>query len=87
MPSPRPIPTWRSRLGGDRVGASLLAWRAHFIRLNVEPLEARLAPAIVNWDGGAGTLNWLDQSNWDGDQLPVAIDEGVTKVSGGDGGV
>src|SRR2546423_182506 len=45
-------------------------------RPQLELLEVRLAPAIVQWDGGsAGTgTNWNTAANWVGDVLPVAAD-------------
>ncbi|HEY1378789.1 MAG TPA: RHS repeat-associated core domain-containing protein [Gemmataceae bacterium] len=59
----------------------------------LEPLETRLAPAVVAWDGGpAGTgTTWNDPVNWAGDVLPGAADDaqigsafaGVTVASSG----
>lgn len=43
---------------------------------NVE-LEKRALLAVVAWDGGAGTMNWGDAVNWDGDSLPGASDDVV----------
>ncbi|WP_018412869.1 two-partner secretion domain-containing protein [Methyloversatilis thermotolerans] len=48
--------------------------------------------AGICWDGGAGTLSWLDAANWTGDVLPgvndlvfIALDGGVTvELSSGD---
>ena len=33
--------------------------------------------ATKTWDGGAGTSNWSDASNWNGDVAPVASDDVV----------
>ena len=52
-------------------------------RLNLMPnwaevkLEKRALLAVVTWDGGAGTMNWGDAANWDGDGLPTSIDDVV----------
>ncbi|MFO0875988.1 MAG: RHS repeat-associated core domain-containing protein [Gemmataceae bacterium] len=40
-------------------------------------LEERLAPAVVEWDGGAGTTDWADAANWTGDTLPGPGDDVV----------
>src|SRR5437899_1424351 len=42
-------------------------------RLNVEALEARLAPATFRWDGGAGAgdSRWSTGLNWVGDAAPT----------------
>ncbi len=40
-------------------------------------LEDRIEPAVIAWDGGAGTFNWADANNWVGDTLPSSIDEAV----------
>lgn len=40
----------------------------------VESLERRDVPAIISWDGGAGTNRWFDAANWVGDRLPTAQD-------------
>jgi hypothetical protein len=31
--------------------------------------------ASVSWDGGAGTTNWSDATNWSGDLVPTAADD------------
>ena len=48
-------------------------------RPSVESLEERLAPAVIEWDGGAfGTgTNWCDAVNWIGDRLPGPSDSAV----------
>lgn len=43
----------------------------------VESLERRDVPAIISWDGGAGTNNWSDAANWSGDNLPTSQDDVV----------
>jgi hypothetical protein len=42
-----------------------------------EPLESRVVPATITWDGGAGTFNWQDPLNWDSNSLPTASDDAV----------
>ena len=44
-------------------------------QLLVESLEFRRLLASVDWDGGAGTSNWLDAQNWENDQLPTVADQ------------
>lgn len=43
----------------------------------IESLERRDVPAIISWDGGAGTNNWSDAANWSGDNLPTSQDDVV----------
>ena len=31
-------------------------------------------PCTIDWDGGAGTIDWADAANWTGDRLPGAAD-------------
>jgi hypothetical protein len=47
--------------------------------LRLELLEDRLAPAVVNWSGGAtGTgTDWNDNANWVGNARPGATDDAV----------
>ena len=40
-----------------------------------EQLEERHLLAAITWDGGAGTLNWSDASNWDTDTVPTSADD------------
>jgi len=48
-----------------------------FHRPRLLALETRTTPAVILWDGGAGTFNWADAANWSGDQLPLPTDEAV----------
>jgi hypothetical protein len=59
----RPGPFTKQNLGG--------------FPLFVEHLEDRTVPAVIPWDGGAGTFNWADAANWVGDTLPASSDEAV----------
>jgi autotransporter-associated beta strand protein len=43
--------------------------------LLLEPLEDRLAPAIVTWDGGGADDNWTTAANWVGDVAPGPGDD------------
>ncbi len=43
----------------------------------IESLERRDVPAVIHWDGGAGTLAWSDAANWEGDALPGTADQVV----------
>lgn len=54
----------RRRLGGN----ATLHW---------EFLEERSTPAVITWDGGGGTLDWMTPANWVGDALPTAADDVV----------
>ncbi|MGE0760560.1 MAG: hypothetical protein AB7O38_26340, partial [Pirellulaceae bacterium] len=56
------------------------AARTRFIRF--EELESRYLLAARVWDGGAGTNNWLDAANWDGNTLPGAGDDVTIDVAG-----
>jgi Ca2+-binding RTX toxin-like protein len=53
-------------------------------RLDFEPLEDRRVLAAVFWDGGAGTFNWNDATNWSGDSLPGEADDVTIDVAGTD---
>ena len=51
--------TFRRQGLGDR--------RRRSSRLELEPLESRLAPATFTWTGGGGSnTNWSNPSNWGG---------------------
>ncbi|WP_020467969.1 Calx-beta domain-containing protein [Zavarzinella formosa] len=52
------------------------------IRLRVQNLEEKIAPATVTWDGGDGTLDWKDAANWSGDAKPTAADDVVIPQTG-----
>jgi hypothetical protein len=47
------------------------------ILAEIDSLERRDVPAIVSWDGGAGTNLWSDAANWSGDSLPTPQDDVV----------
>jgi hypothetical protein len=49
------------------------------VRPRLEPLEDRLAPAVVNWSGGpTGTgTNWNDPTDWVGNALPTSADDAI----------
>lgn len=51
---------------------------------DLEHLEDRTVPALVTWDGGAGTSNWGDPANWSLDQLPGSSDQVVIPDLAGD---
>ncbi len=51
--------------------------------LRYESLEDRSLLATVTWDGGAGTLNFLDANNWDNDAIPSAVNDYVIPVIAG----
>ncbi len=46
-------------------------------RLLAEFLEDRAVPAVITWDGGAGSINFADKANWSGDQIPGPNDDVV----------
>jgi hypothetical protein len=48
----------------------------------VEPLEARIAPAAVFWDGGGDGVNWNSANNWSNNAVPTSLDD-VTINPGG----
>ena len=48
----------------------------------LEPLEARIAPAAVFWDGGGDGINWTNAGNWSNNAVPTAADD-VTINPGG----
>src|SRR5688572_16006892 len=50
----------------------LKAGRPRRLRLSVERLEDRLAPAGI-WDGGGTTASFHNALNWDDNQVPVNI--------------
>src|SRR5690348_4081468 len=66
------------RSGGTAVtrrNAPRRRFRRSFFRPALEHLERRLAPAAVQWTGGAGTLNWTDAKNWSTQALPGSGDD------------
>lgn len=51
--------------------------------VSLESLEDRTVPAMINWDGGAGSFNWADAANWDTDQMPGSGDQvNIPELSG-----
>ncbi|HXG10201.1 MAG TPA: cohesin domain-containing protein [Gemmataceae bacterium] len=46
-------------------------------RPTFDRLEDRLAPAVINWDGGGDGTTWTQAANWAGDVLPGASDDAV----------
>lgn len=46
-------------------------------RLLLESLEERAVPAVVTWDGGAGTNYFWDKANWNTDTVPGKDDDVV----------
>src|SRR4051794_6118513 len=63
----------RSRAFGHTDHEVPKARRRFLARL--ERLEARELLAVIKWDGGANTSNWLDNANWEGDVLPGPADQ------------
>ncbi len=53
-------------------------------RLFAEFLEDRAVPAVITWDGGAGSMNFFDKANWGGDQVPGPNDDAVIPSQFGD---
>ena len=48
----------------------------------VELLEARLAPAVISWDGGGGDLSWNNPLNWSTNAQPGAADDVQIDIPG-----
>ena len=40
-----------------------------------EPLESRIAPAAVFWDGGGDAVNWTSANNWRNNLVPTSVDD------------
>ncbi len=38
-------------------------------------VNAQAITSLVIWDGGAGTLNWLDANNWSTNNVPISTDD------------
>jgi hypothetical protein len=59
-------------------GAKRLPRRpARKVRLFCEPLETRLVPSTINWDGGGDGTTWTDANNWNPNSVPGATDDAV----------
>jgi hypothetical protein len=43
----------------------------------MESLEDRAVPAVIMWDGGAGSSNYSDAANWDSEYTPGPTDDVV----------
>ena len=72
--------TWfrsMARIHASRLHKNDVVKQRPWTRLAVERLEDRTAPAVIQWDGGAGTFNWADANNWVGNILPGSSDEAV----------
>lgn len=46
-------------------------------RIALESLEGRAVPAVITWDGGAGTSKFNDAANWNVDRIPGPEDDVV----------
>src|SRR5262245_10608885 len=51
------------------------------VQLQLEPLEGRLVPTTVTFDGGGSDDNWSTAENWSGDTLPGTGD--TAEISSG----
>jgi hypothetical protein len=47
----------------------------------IEPLEDRIAPATLTWDGSGGDASWFNPQNWDGNAVPGANDTAILGIS------
>lgn len=55
-----------------------------FLVVGLSLIASFCGAATVTWDGDGDGTRWFDASNWDGDQLPTAIDEVVIPDLAGD---
>ncbi len=69
---------------GSSISSPLTSYGTQISVRGVEHLEDRTVPAVVTWDGGAGSFNWGDLANWDQDQLPTSGDSVVIPDLAGD---
>jgi Ca2+-binding RTX toxin-like protein len=65
----------RARLGFSNATRYTNMNKLFELRRELEALEDRTTPAIVTWDGGAGTFDWNDAANWDNNALPTSVDD------------
>ena len=49
----------------------------------MESLEDRAVPAVITWDGGAGSNNFWDKANWSTDTVPGKNDDVVVPAFSG----
>jgi hypothetical protein len=74
---------FQTLLGNRRKRKAKRSLRSRFRRLfrclplRLEQLEDRTLLTTVSWDGGAGTLRWVDAQNWSTDALPGNSDDAV----------
>src|SRR5262249_54004316 len=73
--------SFASWLRGNKAPQGRRPIRHRVYRPWLEVLEDRLAPAVVNWDGGGGDFNWNNALNWDTNTLPTAADDVVIDVA------
>lgn len=52
-------------------------------RFLMESLEDRAVPAVIVWDGGAGSNNFWDKSNWSTDTVPGKNDDVIVPALSG----
>src|SRR5436190_1716771 len=60
-----------------------LSRRARTVRLQLEALEERLAPATATWTGNGTTNNWSQAANWSTNTVPGAADTVVFDSTSG----
>ena len=53
------------------------------VKLLMESLEDRAVPAVITWDGGAGSNNFWDKANWSTDTVPGKNDDVVVPAFSG----
>jgi len=47
---------------------------------SIEPLEARIAPATLTWDGSAQDGDWFNPANWDLNAVPDLADTAILSI-------
>ena len=53
------------------------------VKLLMESLEDRAVPAVITWDGGAGSNHFWDKANWSTDTVPGKNDDVVVPAFSG----
>ncbi len=48
---------------------------------SIEPLEARIAPATLTWDGSAQDGDWFNPANWDLNAVPASGDTAILSIA------